>query len=795
MLRNYILAAIHNLGRNRLYAFINIVGLAIALAIALLIAALIRDQTTYDQFFPEHGRTFRIVTTLQPSGQTPQASSRSPASLASWLMLDSNAVEAVARGVSRPAKLRRDAVEVQDGVYWADADLLQVLPLPTLAGDARAALAQPDGLVLTRGAARRFFQRDTPLGETLEVDGRPMTVRAVLRDYRPDTHFTARILAAGGAASSPLAAFDAAPSASPEPQVLTYVRLKPSADRAAFGRELSAIVERHVRSESGTRIEVEPLPIADIHLKAPLSNGALPGHLASLYAISAVGFLVLGVASVNFVNLMTARATRRATEVGVRKAAGATRGNLIVQFIGESIIYVAFAMVLAVAMAELVLPYFNAFMNTRAQFDYWRDPFFLALVLGLTPMVGVLAGAYPALILSSFRPAVVLKGGLAQTAGSGTVRQLLVIFQFAVLIGLSVLTMVIYRQTAFANQQGLRFDGEKVLLVSTRCAPALRDEVARIEGVTGAACSSSAPLHLSAAELVRRPDGAETNVWPTVVGPGFFELYGRKPLAGRLFQADRSAEAGSIGGAGGGLGAVVINRAAVRSLGLSSPGDAVGASITWPTRGRRSEIIGVAPDFPIGAADEPVRPTVFHVDPAQFRYLSVRIRSDAVAEVLPKVDRLWAEFGEAPEINRFFLEDRLQQLNLGLTRTGQALAIFAGLTLLIACLGLFGLAAFTAERRTKEIGIRKAMGATEGHIVRMLLWQFTKPVLIANLLAWPLAFFLSTSWLQGFAYRTELTPWIFVVASLVAVVIAWATVAGHAFAVARARPVAALRYE
>jgi putative ABC transport system permease protein len=793
MLRNYLLAAIHNLSRNRLYAFINIVGLAIALAIALLIAALFRDQTTYDQFFPEHERTYRVVTTLQPSGQTPQASSRSPAALASWLMLDSAAVESAVRGLPRPAQIRRNALEVQDNVYWADADLLNVLPFPALAGDPRAALAEPNGLVLTRKAARRFFQKDAPLGETLEVDGRPMTVRAVLEDYPPDTHFSAQILAAGRTSFSPLTGYDAAPSATPEPQVLTYVRLKPSADRAAFARELSAVVDRHVRTESGTKIEVDPLPIADIRLKAPLSNGALPGHLAALYAICAVGLLILGVASINFINLMTARATRRATEVGVRKSAGATRGDLIVQFIGESIIYVALAMLLAVGLAELVLPYFNAFMSTGAQFDYWRDPFFLVLVLGLTPVVGLLAGAYPALILSSFRPAAVLKGGLTQTAGSGTVRQLLVVFQFAVLIGLSVLTVVIYRQTAFANEQGLRFANERVLLISTRCAPALRDEVAALAGVTGAACSSSAPLNLSAAELVRRPDGAEANVWPTVVGPGFFELYGRQAMAGRLFVADRVGEGGA--GGQGTLATVVVNRTAVRALGLSSPAAAIGTSLNWPTRGRSSEIVGVVPDFPIGSAEEPVRPTVFHVDPTQFRYLSVKIRSDAVPEVLPRIDRLWAEFGESPEINRFFLEDRLRQLNLGLTRTAQALAIFAGLTLLIACLGLFGLAAFTAERRTKEIGIRKAMGATEGHIVRMLLWQFTKPVLVANLLAWPLAFFLSSSWLQGFAYRTELTPWIFVGASLVAVLIAWATVAGHAIAVARARPVTALRYE
>jgi putative ABC transport system permease protein len=520
--------------------------------------------------------------------------------------------------------------------------------------------------------------------------------------------------------------------------------------------------------------------------------------------VALVGALIVLMAGVNFVNLMTARAGRRAVEVGVRKLVGADRRDLVIQFIGEALLYAALAGVIALAAAEAMTPGFNAFLGRHMAFPYALA---LPVLLGLVLLIGVLAGLYPAMVLSSFRPANVLKGKLVRGSGGAVLRQGLVGFQFAVLIGLVVATAVIWRQTVFATRESLRLNSDQMLMISAPCFPdALRQEIAVLPGVAGVACSADAPLSNHLVTDVHLPGGQLVNIDANNVGFGFFELYGLRPLAGRFFsQAHRGEAMSAAEDRPSRVEAVVINATAARELGYARPADAVGKSFNWMHDKDRStgqlfqvhpaRIIGVVDDFPISSIRSRIEPTAFYVQPDQQTYLNVKLKGRDIPETRKAIETLWSKLGFSGRINAFFLDEVVQARYRDVTQQGQLFGVFAGIAVFIACLGLVGLAAFATERRTKEVGIRKAVGASAFDVLRLFLWQFTVPVLWANLLAWPLAFLAMSRWLQGFAYRIPLTLWPFVLAAAAAVLIAWLTVFAQASRAARARPVTALRYE
>jgi putative ABC transport system permease protein len=493
---------------------------------------------------------------------------------------------------------------------------------------------------------------------------------------------------------------------------------------------------------------------------------------------------------------MTARAMRRATEVGVRKVIGAERSHLIVQFIGESVLYVMFSMILAMALTELLLPHFNAFLDRSLVFDYWRDPRFAMALLAFVLVAGVLAGAYPAWVLAAFPPVFALKGGML-AAGSGAVRQVLVVLQFAILIGLLIATALIYRQTRYALEEGLRLDQDQVLLVETSCRSAFKEEVRSLPGVQAAACSDAAPsLSTTFQPVVIAPDGTAALMWNTAVDFGFFELYGLQPVAGRFFSREHGADAAPEKTSGERLHAIVVNETARRRLGFQSPRDAVGRTIGCTGQNRDPcEIIGVVPDYAEGSVRTIIEPAFYQLAHRPFRMLSVKLRGVDVPETLEAIDGLWKQVGDAKPINRVFLDQRVQEMYADITRQTWLFCAFAAIAAFIACLGLFGLSAFTAERRTKEIGVRKAMGAGASDIARLMVWQFTKPVLWATVVAWPLGAWLMNRWLHGFAYHIDLQPWLFVASAAVALLIALLTVSGHCYLIARAKPVNALRDE
>lgn len=807
MFRNYLSAALRNLARNRLYAAINIVGLAIAFAAAIFIALFIREELSYEKFIPGYENVYRITYTFQTPGTSPQKSELVFYGVADWLRNDFPGL-AIARQGGNWRSVRRGDFESHEAISYADSEFFSVFPLPVVAGDLRTALDAPNSIVLTRSMARKFFGEDAPIGETLEIN-REHTVRvtAVIEDLPSNTHLNFRMLAA---ASPPPTGLwpGAAPNVTYSP-TYTYFRLGPGDDLQHIERQFASYLKEHLKTPAGQHIFLAAEPIVDIHLlPAGMGPQKPPGDPKLLVALGIVGLLILAIAGFNFVTLMTARAAQRAVEVGVRKLAGAGRRDLMLQFVGEATIYVALGMLLAMAIVELSLPAFNALLDRSLgkytapaiAFDYWRDPSVAATLVAIVLVMGAAAGFYPALVLSSFRPATVLKGASIRAGGSLSVRQILVVAQFAVLVILIFCAFVIHRQTTFALNEGLRIDRDQVVLIffsDPKVRHTFQQALADVPGVKAVTSSLSAPTNFGTVPFVAMtPDGHETTLHASAVDYGFHEFYGLPLLAGRYLSQDRGTDT-AHGDAKDFLTqpvAVLVNESTSRQLGYSSPAAALGQTIKvqrLPT----ITIAGVVPDFPVDSVRVTVRPTVYLVHSNSLIMISARLDGQQIPETLARIDALWKRIGEPRAIPRQFLDEYYDYIYTDIRQQGKLFTVACVLAVSIACLGLFGLSVFSAQRRTKEIGIRKAMGADNGNVLRLLLWAFAKPVLIANLIAWPVALLAMHHWLDGFAYRVDLEWWLLPAASLVALSIAMLTVSAHCYRVSRSKPARALRYE
>jgi len=796
MFRHYLTAALNNLVRNKLYATINIVGLAVGFAATILIGLYVRDEFNFDKWIPGAEKTYSLYSVFFPPGRPPLVIDAAPADFAAALKLDFPEMAAVTRMEMQYHGLRHAAAEASEVLYLSDANVFSVLPLPLFAGDIKTALARPDGIVMTRRMARKYFGIDNPVGQTITMDSTyPLQVTAVLQDFPAATSLTAEMFVSSKAVFSRLAQVDAQPPRADSDEMLTNThtlfRLKPGVRAKQIADRLPAFLARH-RKLDPAGVHLEMIPLSEHHLHPTvLTLMAKPADEATVNVLGGIGILILGIAVINFVNLMTARAPRRALEVGVRKASGASRRELIIQFVGEAMVYVTFGMVLALALVELALPGINAFLGRTIVFDYWRNPTILAAIVGVLVVAGLAAGAYPAFVLSAFNPALALKANKAMTRGGG-VRGFLVVLQFAVLIGLIMAAGVVYRQTRYVLNDAMRLSTDQVVLLAGPCHTALENNIRALPGVRATACASGSGLTFNQiAEPARLPDGRTVVVYYIPVDFGFFEFYGLKPVAGRFF----SERHGDQVRADHQYPSVVVNESAVRRLGLSKPEQIIGKTITLKGAVRPSLIVGVVSDFAFKSLRDPIDPTVYFVDPAQNVFINVRLAGRQIPETLSAIDRTWRQSGSQGPIFRLFLDQRVQSFYQDEIRQGQLFAAFAVLAVLIACLGLYGLAASTAEQRTKEIGIRKAMGADTRDILKLLLWQFAKPVLWANLIAWPVAGYMMWRWLQGFAYRIDLPWWLFLAASGLALFIAMTTVLVQSWLVACAKPVTALRYE
>jgi putative ABC transport system permease protein len=818
MLRHYLSLALRHVARNKLYALISITGLAIGFGAATLVALYLHDELTYEHWLPNSDRIYRVAPSTQESGEAAGA----PSDVGLWLRNDyPERIEAVTRLFRGGGLFKRNDAELREQILWADPSVFDVFRFPLVSGRLEGALERPDGLVLTRAAARRYFGDGDPVGQTLLYNGRePMVVNAVIEDLPSNTHLTISVLASARASFSPAAEQDRDPMVTFGGKLwgsLTYFLRKENEPIEPLRESIRTLFDRHApRADAIKASDTWPLitrPIRSIHLAGPFDPPEAR-QLDAVYAAAAIGLLIVIVASINFVNILTSLGLRRALEVGVRKALGASRRDLFKQYMGESFLYVIGASLLGLAMAATALRPLNTFLGRTIDFSMFADWRVACTTLGLLAVVALGAGAYPSLVLSSLSTAAITKS--SRTGGShARVRQALVVLQFAMLIALVIATTVTYRQTALGMREALRQNTDPIVVATlgqhlpyartAPCTQALQDRMRLIEGVRQVACSFGLPQQdfQMGAPLVRR-GGTPVQVRYMSLGIGFLELYGYRPVAGRFFSAELGTDVSPPDNVWTRPQSIVINETAARQLGFASAAEAVDQVASFSHVYRQpntftpwhvARIIGVVEDFQIGSVRAAIPPAVFFVDEPQAVLLSLKLDGRATPEALEAIDRAWKELGGAGPLARIFFEQTAQNMYLDLRRQTQVISAFAGIAIFIAVLGLIGLAAHTAVSRTKEIGIRKAVGGGRLEIVCLLLWQFSRPVLLANVIAWPVAYYVMGAWLQGFARRVELDWWMFAGAAAVTLAVAIAAVSMHTWVMAGARPVEALRHQ
>ncbi|MEA3048707.1 MAG: putative transport system permease protein [Sphingomonadales bacterium] len=834
MLRHYLTVSLRILARNRTYAAINIIGLALGLAACMLILLFVRWELSYDSGLPDAGRVFQIQEWFDADGDQP-AGSGQMTSIASALALRKDFPQferVVYLENGNPTILQDGQATASDHFLFADGPIFDILELPFVRGDRRTALAGPGSLVLTQSEALKRFGNADPMGKTLTlmISGKPVDYRVtgIVADPR-HSHLALSIVAR----YDPVSYWSSSPSRLSQwlaKNGYTYAKLKPGLDIASVTSQMPAWKKRNIpdeivagkRSNPGDGRTWKPVPIGEVHLGEAQRGSMTPGSdRRTIATFAIVALLILGVAIVNFTNLATARASRRAREVALRKVVGASRRQLIVQFLSESILLAALAMVIALALIELLLPSLNHFLQADMRMAYLGRDGLLSPVVMLVFLVGAAGGLYPAFYLSRFQPAKVLKANVSASdgEGSGRLRGILVVFQFAVSIGLIICTAIIYSQTVYARtaDPGYRRDGLMQIDNVNRRAmrpviATLLNEISRIDGVKSAGRSTigvaTFPMENLTVQAPGAAEGVELNEYR--VDTNFFRTMGIRLLAGRSFVEGRAMDDSTLEGlppdpaeakalAGRGYG-IVLNAFAARRLGFLRPADAVGKVLMADdgdveANGRTPvTIIGIVQDSRFRSIREPVEPIVFVYDRYQPSWLLVRSQGSPVA-VRDAIERVWKRVAPDVPFHAELSDDIVRKLYDADEARAEIFAAFSALAIVIGCLGLFGLAAFAAERRTKEIGIRKVLGARARDIVALLAWQFSKPVLVANLIAWPVAWWVMRDWLNGFDARVDLGPGPFLLAGFLALAIALVTIGGHALRVARANPIHALRYE
>jgi putative ABC transport system permease protein len=813
MWKNYLAATLRNISRNRLYAAVNVGGLAIGFAAALLIVLYNTDQLGYDKFIPGHDAVYRLVSVGQPPAGAPIRSDLVNVEFAAALKAALPDIQAVTRLKPTRMSVRHADREYAEDLFWADPSLFDVLPLRVASGDPHESLNEPGSVIVTRQLAQKYFGRTDVVGETLEIRRRQtLRITAVLEDLPANTHFNGQIIASGRASFSALTIFDAQPvSWGLKAQVYTYLRLKPSASRKVFDQELQRF-SQNLLHDTGSGHSISAIPLTDIHF-TPVGLGAMKpaDDPRTVETLSWIGVLILLMATVNFVNLMTARSVQRALEVGVRKTSGAGRPQLIVQFMAESLLYVVISALIAVSLVELLLPYFSAFLGRPIESRYWQRPAFVAAILGVTLVIGVLAGTYPAYMISRFKPSAVLYGKTAGPPGSARLRKTLTLLQYSILVGLAVVTLVMYRQTQFALDERLHVPTDQVAIIRTSCGDTLRTQLTHLPGVNAAACSALTLQNISIMGAAFRLSGAadaDVTLRLTAVDEGLLEFFSLSPLAGRFLSRARAGDRYPVRpgnaapydfrfeGSEPPPVPAVLNETALRLLHFRSPQAALGQVLRMNgAMGNAGfTVVGVSADLPIDSVREPVQPTLYYLSPADFGLMYLNLKGDTLSTTLAAIADIWKKSGDPGPLQLSFLDRYVADLHQDITRQSRVLAALTCMALVVACLGLVGLSTYSAERIRREVGIRKALGADSGAIARLMLWDLVRPLLWATVLAWPLAFFFLDRWLHAFAYRIDLSPWMFVGASTIALVVAVITMLPPILRVCRSRPVEALRY-
>jgi putative ABC transport system permease protein len=794
MLRNYFKVALRTLLQHRAFSFINILGLAVGLTACFLIFLYLRFESSYDNFHTKADRIFRVVTDVK----TPTETGHEPTTtgpIAIYAKKDFQEVEDAVRLTSDEFLVRKGDVKFQEKrTLLADSTLFHVFDFPLLAGDKKTALVHPMSIVISQTAAKKYFGSTNPIGQQVLLTGAAInaTITGVMKDIPENSQIRADLFISMSS-SQQIYGHPSADSEWTNHNYATYLLLKPHASAAAVESKFPAFMELHDGPQMKQLQMYETLllePLRDVYLHSQ-RGGMVTGSITNVRIFSIIAGFILLIACVNFINLTTARSTERAKEVGIRKVIGAGRPQLVGQFIGESVIIALLAFVLSLLLCSLLLPLFNQLAGKEISAGIFTRPWDAFSLFALSLGIGILAGFYPSLVLSSFRPVSVLKGHFATGTQGVFLRKGLVVFQFTISIVLIVSTIVVYTQLNYMRNQDLGFSKEQEVVIFTnfdRNKDVFKQSLASIPGVLSTTFSSNVPGNgfVSAYSEVENKAGdmQKANIDLCFADFDFISQYKLKIIAGRAFSSAFSTDSGN---------AMIINESAVKMLGYHSPEEAIGKKFEqWR---RKGQIIGVVKDFHYLSLQQNIQPLTMRFESWALGTISIKVSTNNLSSTLKAIEAKWTQTIPNRPFEYTFLDEDFNRLYVTEVKFGQLFLNFSVLAIFISCLGLLGLAAYSTIQRTKEIGVRKVLGASVTSIVNLLSIDFVRLVFIAFLIASPIAWFAMNTWLHDFAYRTHITWWVFALAGFASLFIVMLTISFQAIKAAVQNPIKSLRTE
>jgi putative ABC transport system permease protein len=794
MLQNYVTVALRNLWRHKGFSFINILGLSVGMTACFLIFLYVTFETSYDDFHSKANRIYRIVTdTKTPTETIKQGRTTTP--IAVNLKKDFDEIEETVRFADDAYLIRRGNIKFQEKkTVLADSTLFSVFDFPLIAGNKKTALTEPMSIVMSQSSALKYFGKENPIGQQVLLSGAaiPSTITGIMKDIPENSQIQADMFISMSSYKN-IYGQPTADSEWTNHSNYTYVLLKPYTNAKALESKLPAFMEFHHGAEAKELQMQDYLslePLRDVYLKST-RDGYVTGSITNVYIFSVIAIFILLIACINFINLATARSAERAKEVGIRKVVGAGRYQLARQFIGESVIICIISFVLAVILCALTLPLFNQLAGKTISSNIFDDPTHLLTLFALSLTIGIVAGIYPSLVLSSFKPVSVLKGRFDRGTAGLILRQGLVVFQFTISIALIVGTIVVYSQLKYMRNQNLGFSKDQEIIINTnydRNKDVFKQSLKSIPGVLSTTYSSSVPgsFHNSAYSRVENKNGEmqKSNIDLYLIDYDYIPQYELKLVAGRAFSRDFPTDSTE---------AMIINEAAAKTLGYQTPQEAIGRNFEqW---GRKGKIIGVLKDFHYKSLQNVIPPLTMRMEKWAYGTISIKVAAGNLPATITAIESKWNEIIPNRPFEYNFLDDFFNQQYKGEENFGSLFLNFAVLAVFISCLGLLALSSYTTIQRTKEIGVRKVLGATVSNIVNLLSLDFMKLVVIALMIAAPVSWLIMHKWLEGFAYRINISWGVFVLAGLTAVLIAFVTISFHAIKAAIANPVKSLRTE
>ena len=808
MFINYLKIAVRNLSRNKFYTLINILGLSIGIVCTLLIILYVRYEFSYDKYHEKYERIYRLDSDFFIGGKKDQfAVTALP--LGPTLKTEYPEIEEFCRFLKMDDQTLLkygDKEFFETNLYLADSTVFRIFTHPFIYGDPKKAFSEPNVIIMTESLARKYFGDVNPINEIVSnADGDAFKVTGVIRDLPGNSHlkFDGLVSIATAVKQFGTERFnDNSAGRFWNIQAYTYVLLNENTRMKDIIEKFPAFYDKYMR-EIGDKLNgsfnLMASNIADIHLSSKLQYELPTGNIAYVYIFIAVAIFILLIACINYMNMATARSSSRAKEVGIRKTAGADRPALVRQFLAESIILAFIALIISVIITPLVLPTFNYLSGRDFSLTVFQDLGLILSVLGITILTGIVAGSYPAFYLSSFEAAGILKGELTRGKKSGTFRKLLVILQFTISVFMIVGTFTVSRQLHFVRNTDLGFDKENVLVAQLRDTTFIRhnlesflEEIKRYPGVIGAARSNSIPGGNFGKVVMRVENEGQMEEQAlnfVLIDYDYINMMEMELAEGRQYDLEMGTDMKE---------AFIINKTAAMRLNWGD--EAIGKRIQFGvdldgSAQRDGKVIGLVKDFNFWSLHNPVEPMVLIIADRFLGQLSIRLSEENREETIEFIKFEWEKFGNNRPFSYIYLENKLDEFYADEKKLAVIFSYFSIITIFIACLGLLGLSAFVAERRTKEIGIRKILGATEGNVVWHLAREFILLVIISNVIAQPLAIYALKKWLQNFAYQTTLSVWTFVASLLISLLIALLTVSFQSIKAAVTNPVKALRYE